>query len=222
MLKQPGVSTGQLSQKEAGLCLAVLKALELAHGPIPELPVNVGSQNVQGRTTESPIVGNPPTKERIDLLSDVSQSHRRQSQHVQAPDRFSHRLHRRWADRRRVATKERTVSRVTDLPRAELIPKEVKHNIRVFPFAPIVFAINDLGFGRMHLKSTFCQSSTKLRLEGLGLLFAPTVDKSIVGVPTPWKIRMCPRHPQIKRIMHEEVGEAGANDTALWRAACPL
>ena len=39
---------------------------------------------------------------------------------------------------------------------------------------------------RMHLQSARRQARTQLHLEGFGLLFALAVNKTIVGISTPW------------------------------------
>jgi hypothetical protein len=59
-----------------------LKALELAHDPGLELLVDVVSQSGQGRTAEPAVVGDPPPKERIELLGDISQRPRRLPRYV--------------------------------------------------------------------------------------------------------------------------------------------
>lgn len=182
-----------------------LKALELAHDPSPELPVDVVSQSRKGRTAEPAVIGYPSPKERIELFGDFSQRPRRLPRYVQAFDRRSHRFQCRGAGRRRVATEELVSLCLRHPSRPELIPEEVEHDIRVFAPAPLVLAIDDLGLCRMHLKSACCQSSTKLRLEGFGLLFTPAVHKAIVSISTPWKLGMRPRHPQIKCIVHKEI-----------------
>jgi hypothetical protein len=71
----------------------------------------------------------------------------------------------------------------------------------------------------MHLKPARCQPRTQLSLEGFGLSFALAVNKTVVGISTSWKFGMHVSHPQIKRIVHEEIGEARTNNTALRGAA---
>lgn len=53
-------------------------------------------------------------------------------------------------------------------------------------------AVDDLGLDRMHLKSAFCQPGLKRSLEGLCFLLGPAVHETIIGIPTPWKIRVRP------------------------------
>ena len=53
----------------------------------------------------------------------------------------------------------------------------------------------------------FCQSGLKLSHDGLCLPLGPAVHQSVVCIPTPRKLRVCPCHPQIKRIVQEQVGK---------------
>ncbi len=75
-------------------------------------------------------------------------------------------------------------------------------------FAPLILAVDNLGLCRMHLKSARCQPRTQLHLEGFGLLLALAVNKTIVGISTPW---MRPRHPEIKCIVQKEIRQDRAN-----------
>jgi len=63
----------------------------------------------------------------------------------------------------------------------------------------------------MHLQMAFRQTCLKLRLEGFCFLLATAVHQSIICIPTPWEIRVCPCHPGIKRIVEKEVGQNRAN-----------
>jgi hypothetical protein len=58
----------------------------------------------------------------------------------------------------------------------------------------------------MHLQTAFRQAGLKLRLEGFRFLLATAVHQSIVSIPTPWEIRMCPRHPEVERVVKKKVG----------------
>src|SRR6266545_1094432 len=44
------------------------------------------------------------------------------------------------------------------------------------------------------------------------------MDDGIVSIALKWDTRVVPLHPQIKRIMQEEIGEQRTHDSALWRA----
>jgi len=67
----------------------------------------------------------------------------------------------------------------------------------------------------MHLEAAFCQPDMKLSLKGLGFLLVPTVNQSIVCVPTPWKVWVGPRHPEIKRVMQEQIRQNRADNAPL-------
>jgi hypothetical protein len=90
-------------------------------------------------------------------------------------------------------------------PKAE--PEEAKFDIRILALAVRVFAVNDFGFGRMHFQMAFGQSGLKLKLQDLCFLLGTAVYQSVIRIPTPWEVRVCPCHPEIKRVMHEEVGQ---------------
>ena len=95
------------------------------------------------------------------------------------------------------------------MPRPKAIPEEIKFDVRVLASAIVVLAVDDPGFRRMHLQTAFRQTSSKLRLEGFCFLLATAVHQSIICIPTPWEIRVCPCHPGIKRIVEKEVGQIG-------------
>ena len=43
--------------------------------------------------------------------------------------------------------------------------------------------------------------------EGLRFLLGPTVHQPILCISTPRKIRMCPCPPEIKRVVHQQIGQ---------------
>ena len=89
--------------------------------------------------------------------------------------------------------------------RPKAVPKEVKFDVRILAFALPVFAVDDLGFRRMHLQATLRQAGLKLHFESLRFLLVTAVHQSIIRIPTPREIRMCPRHPEIERIVEKNV-----------------
>src|SRR5689334_16796241 len=97
------------------------------------------------------------------------------------------------------------------MPRPKAIPEEIKFDVRVLASAIVVLAVDEPGFHRMHLQTALRQTSLKLRLEGFCFLLATAVHQSIICIPTPWEIRVCPCHPGIKRIVEKEVGQNRAN-----------
>ena len=74
----------------------------------------------------------------------------------------------------------------------------------------------------MHLQTAFRQAGLKLRLEGFRFLPTAAVHQPVIRIPTPWEIRMCPRHPEVERVVKKEIGQNWANHTALRRPAVSL
>ena len=74
----------------------------------------------------------------------------------------------------------------------------------------------------MHLQVALRQAGLKRDHDGLCLLLAPAMCQPVVGIPTPWKFRVCPCHPQIERIVQKQIGQYGADHAALRRAAGPF
>jgi hypothetical protein len=65
--------------------------------------------------------------------------------------------------------------------------------------------MDDPGFGGMHFELAFRQPRLKFSLEGLSFFLGPTVHQPIISIPTPWEGRVCPFHPEIKRVMQEQI-----------------
>src|SRR6202008_758369 len=78
-----------------------------------------------------------------------------------------------------------------------------------------VLAVNDPGFRRMHFQVAFCQPRLKLCFECQRFLLVPAVDQPIVCIPTPREIWVHPCHPEIKRVMQEQVCQNRADDAPL-------
>jgi hypothetical protein len=66
----------------------------------------------------------------------------------------------------------------------------------------------------MHLQTAFRQAGLKLPLEGFRFLPTSAVHQSVIRIPTPWEIRMCPRHPDIERVVKKEIGQNWADDSS--------
>src|SRR5215472_9947065 len=141
---------------------------------------------------------------------------------VQVPYRLPHGLRRRGTYCRIKSAEQRVVPETSYQPRPKAIPEEIKFDVRVLASTVPVFAVDDFGFRRMHLQAAFRQAGSKFRLEGFRFLLALTVHQPIVSIPPPWKIRLCPRHPDIERVVKKEICQNWADHAALWRAAVPL
>jgi hypothetical protein len=96
-----------------------------------------------------------------------------------------------------------------------LISEEVKRDVRIPPLALTILAIDDLGFGGMHLQAAFCQAGLKFDLEGLRFQLTATVHQPVVCIPTPWEVGVCPRHPEVESIVQEKIGKYRANHAPL-------
>ena len=66
----------------------------------------------------------------------------------------------------------------------------------------------------MHLQVAIRQASLKLRLQRLCFLLVTAVNQSVVRIPTPREVRVCPRHPEIERIVEKNVRQDWANHPA--------
>src|SRR5215472_10385760 len=141
---------------------------------------------------------------------------------VQVPYRLPHGLRRRGTYCRIKSAKQHVVPETSYQPRPKAIPEEIKFDVRVLASTVPVFAVDDFGFRRMHLQTAFRQARLKLRLEGFRFLFATAVHQPVIRIPTPWEIRMCPRHPDIERVVKKEIGQNWADHAALRRAAVSL
>ena len=91
---------GEVFQEEPRSGLVRLEALELPSDPTQQRQVDVPEQGRQGRGCVSPVIPDPPSKERIEFLGDIGQRQMRLSPNVLVPDRGPHGFERRRADRR--------------------------------------------------------------------------------------------------------------------------
>jgi hypothetical protein len=67
----------------------------------------------------------------------------------------------------------------------------------------------------MHFQAAFRQARLKLCLEGLRFLLVPAVYQSVICIPTPRKVRVRPRHPEIERVMQEQISQNRADNAPL-------
>jgi hypothetical protein len=74
----------------------------------------------------------------------------------------------------------------------------------------------------MHLQLALRQPGLKRSLESFCFLLRAAVHQPIVSLPAPGEVRVCPRHPEIERVVHEKIGHDGANHSALRRTAASL
>ena len=60
----------------------------------------------------------------------------------------------------------------------------------------------------MHFQTALRQTCLKRSHEGLGFLLVSTVNKTVIGIPTPGKVGICPRHPEIERVFNDPISPA--------------
>jgi len=112
--------------------------------------------------------------------------------------------------------------RPQDRSRPEAITEKVKHDRPAVTSASIVLAVDDPRLRRMQFQAALRQPSLERFANALRLHLIPTMYQPVVRIPTPPEIRERPRHPEIKCIVHEEVGEDRAHHAPLWGAATSL
>src|ERR1700730_2501702 len=78
-------------------------------------------------------------------------------------------------------------------------PRKSNLTFGYFSLRRPVLAVNDLGFRRMQFQATDCEASLKIGLEGLRFLLGPAVNQPIIRIPTPRKVWVRPRHPELAR-----------------------
>jgi len=96
----------------------------------------------------------------------------------------------------------------------ELYPRKSNLTFGLLAFAFSVFAVDDLGFRWMHLQVALRQPRLKLDLKGFRFLLVSAMYQPIICIATPWEVRVCPYHPEVKRVVHKDVGQdrASVND----------
>src|SRR5208282_4855988 len=112
----------------------------------------------------------------------------RSSSDIQVPYLLPHRLQRRGAHRGSEATDPFRVPRAFDPPGSKAISEEVKCDVRMRSLSTVVFAVDDFGFGRMHLQAALRQAGLQLGHHGFRFSPAPTVHETIVSIPTPREV----------------------------------
>src|SRR5262249_58941707 len=109
--------------------------------------------------------------------------------------------------------------RPQDRSRPEAITKKVKHDRLAFTSASIVLAVDDPRLRRMQFQAALRQPNLERFANALRLHLIAAMYQPVIGIPTPPEVGERPRHPKIKCIVHEEVGEYRAHHAPLWGAA---
>src|SRR5208337_2424992 len=167
------------------------------------------------------VVFDPTSEDWIELPGDFGHRHVRSSSDIQVPYLLPHRLQRRGAHRGIEATEHFRVPRAFDPPGSKAISEEVKCDVRMRSLSTVVFAVDDFGFGRMHLQAALRQAGLQLGHHGFRFSPAPTVHETIVSIPTPREVGVHPRHPAVEGVVQEEIGKYRADHATLRGAARP-
>src|ERR1700740_951107 len=189
--------------------------------------IDVPEQGSERRWRVSPIVIDPPPKERIETIGNFGQRQLCAMSDAHFPDLCSHGFQCRRADGRVEATEQRLVPCFLNQSWPKAVAEEIKLDVRILSFALSVLAVDDLGFRRMHFQTALCQTCSKRALEGLGFLLVSTVNQPVIGISTPGKVGVCPRYPEIECVMHKQIRKNRTDDTPLRGAArtlhfCPV
>ena len=94
----------------------------------------------------------------------------------------------------------------SDQTGSEAVPKEIKFYIGALACSIPVSAVNNLGFRRMHFQVAPRQPRLKLGLKGFSFVLGPAVYQPVISISTPREFRVCPHHPEIKRVVHKKIG----------------
>ena len=98
-------------------------------------------------------------------------------------------------------------SGVQHRPGSKAVSEKVETDIRVPAFALPALAVDDFGFRRMQLQAARRQAGLKAGHEGQGFLLGSAVNEPVICISTPREVRMCPRHPEVKRVVQEKIRE---------------
>ena len=68
-----------------------------------------------------------------------------------------------------------------------------------------ILAVDDLRLGRMQLQVALRQPCLKIGLEGLRFLLGPAVNQPVIRIPTPRKVWVRPRHPEVECVVQKKI-----------------
>ncbi len=199
-----GIS-GRPSARRSPPASCCTEPLVLPPRPGNQRCVDMPVERSQSRRPKPPVIRNPPTEDWIEFRGDVLKAKVRAITEIQAARLLAHRRKSRRADRRRKAG-EQVACPGLHAAGPELIPKESKLGVFMRSGASSIFAVDNLGLRWMHLKAAFRKPRFQRKPNLLRLLHASTVHEPIVCIPTPGSLRIVPRHPDVGRIVQEEIG----------------
>src|SRR2546425_6513929 len=129
------------------------------------------------------------------------------------PDRF----HRLVRDRRAEVDEVFSLA-ILRSPRPKRVPQKIELLVWICPSPVIILAIDDFRLLRMKLQPTLPHSRGYSCPNLRGFLLRSAMHDSIIGETLKRQLCILLRHPSIKRIVQKQIGEQGADDTALRRA----
>jgi len=97
------------------------------------------------------------------------------------------------------------------------MPQEVEALLRIAALPVRILAVNDLGLLRMEFQFTFRKPLPQHVQHLTSLLFAVAVDDGIVRIAFERTCRKLPLHPQIERVVQEQIRQDRAHHRTLWR-----
>ena len=169
------------------------------------MPENRGER----RPVEPAVVVRPPPYRRIhkprDLLQRLVVPRGGQPP---VSDRLPDRLGGLVTDRREEAHEELPPS-ILGPPGPKRVAEKVELDVLMLALPVVVLAVHDLGLLRVKLKTALLQTSPDRFEHVLRLSPALGVDDHIVRIALELDVRVGPAHPEIERIMHEEIRQQG-------------
>jgi hypothetical protein len=125
------------------------------------------------------------------------------------------------ADRRKEADEEFPTA-ILRSSRLEGVPEEVERDVFCLPKSVVILAIHDSGLRRVKLQFALRESTTDGVQHRTRLPLTPAMDDGIVRIALELDVRKRPPHPEVERVMQEEIGQQRTRHSALRRASRPL
>src|ERR1035438_2724861 len=105
--------------------------------------------------------------------------------------------------------------------RPERVAEKVELVVTIGPASVIILAVDYFCLLRMKCQPAFSEPLLKRCVQISRLLLTSTMADDIIGIALKRDIRMVPAHPQVERIMQEEIRQEGADDPTLRRTSFP-
>ena len=201
---------------------STLEPLELPPRPSCESLIEVTEHLNALRAVKPPVVVHPSPHHRVGQASQILQTLVVPGgRHSPLANGLPDRLGGLGADRRQEAD-EVLPPAVLRASRLEGVAEEVELDMFVPPRPVVILAVHDPGLLRMKLQAAFCKATPDGLQHRSSFLLAPAVDDGIVRITLEADARIVPLHPQIERVVQEQIGQQRTNDTALRGSLRPL